>query len=41
MEERLRRDTEAAERKHNEEIAKLREFYQGKVAEMRNLVEIG
>lgn len=41
MEERRRRDLEAAERKHNEEIVKLQEFHQGKLAEMRDQLEIG
>lgn len=41
MEERRRRDLETAERKHNEEIAQLREFHQGKLAEMREQLEIG
>lgn len=41
MEERRRRDLETAERKHNEEIAHLQEFNQGKLAEMRDQLEIG
>lgn len=41
MEVRRRRDLEAAERQHNEEIAQLKEFYQGKLAEKRDQLEIG
>ncbi|XP_026332462.1 centrosomal protein of 164 kDa isoform X3 [Hyposmocoma kahamanoa] len=40
MEERRRRDLETAERQHNEEIAQLKEFYQGKLAEKRDQLEI-
>lgn len=41
MEERRRRDLETAEQKHNEEIAQLQELHQGKLAEMRDQLEIG
>lgn len=41
MEDRRRRDIETAERKHVEEIAKLQEFHQGKLGEMRDQLEIG